>query len=68
MTTTQYRSTVIFSAFIWFLLGLHAPIVHEVREHGRWPSTGVTLAVLGVMLLALASLVQLLRTRPSAAP
>jgi uncharacterized membrane protein YqjE len=67
MSTNQYRLTVLFSAFIWFLLGLHAPIVHQVREHGRWPSTGVTLAVVGVMLLALASVVRLWRARPSSA-
>jgi hypothetical protein len=65
MSTNQYRLTVLFSAFVWFLLGLHAPIVHQVREHGRWPSTGVTLAVVGVLLLALASVVRLWRARPS---
>ena len=64
MSTNQYRLTVLFSAFIWFLLGAHAPIVHQISGHGRWPSTGVTLAVIGVLLLALASLVQLLRARP----
>ena len=65
MSTNYYRLIVIGSAITWFLLGMHAPIVHQITHHDRSPSVGLMVAVSCVALLALAGLVTLLRARPS---
>lgn len=65
MSTNIYRLTVIASATAWFLLGLHAPIVHHITEHGRSPSAGLTAALILVTFFALGGLVTLLRARSS---
>ncbi|MDF1505928.1 hypothetical protein [Roseisolibacter sp. H3M3-2] len=49
----HYRRTVVGCALLWFLVGLHAPTLHELLDHGwRAPASVVAmtalLAALGV--------------------
>jgi uncharacterized membrane protein YqjE len=67
MSTPSYRLTVVACALSWFLVGLHAPIVHEVTHHGRIPRWSVLAVVALLVLAAVAALWALLRTpRPRA--
>lgn len=61
MSMRNYRLAVIGCALSWFLLGMHAPLVHELTAHGRLPATPILIAVGVVAALALAGLVALLR-------
>jgi hypothetical protein len=45
MSTRSYRLLVVGCVLSWFLLGMHAPIVHQVAEHGRVPGTPVVAAL-----------------------
>jgi cytochrome bd-type quinol oxidase subunit 2 len=61
MTERAYRSTVLVSALVWFLLGLHAPMVHQITHHHRMPDTTV-LVVMAVLIVAgVVSVLALLR-------
>jgi hypothetical protein len=64
MPTKVYRLNVIATALAWFLLGLHAPVVHQIVDHGQRPSVGLMIALSSVTLISLASLIELLRTTP----
>jgi hypothetical protein len=57
MTDRSYRLTVLASALVWFLLGLHAPIWHQLMHHNRMPDTTVLVVV---ALLAIAGIVAVL--------
>jgi hypothetical protein len=61
MSTRSYRFLVVGCMLAWFLLGMHAPIVHQVVEHGRVPRTPVVLAVALLAAAALGGLWALLR-------
>ncbi|GJG85223.1 hypothetical protein tb265_04040 [Gemmatimonadetes bacterium T265] len=52
----------------WFLLGLHAPILHAATAHARAPRPSVLVAVAFLTAAALAGLWVLLRAprRPAA--
>jgi hypothetical protein len=67
MSERAYRSTVLASALVWFLLGLHAPMVHQITHHHRMPDTTVlvVMAVLGIA--GIACLFALLRGGPGGA-
>jgi hypothetical protein len=61
MTTRAYRLTVLGSALAWFLLGLHAPALHQMTHHGRaLPATALG-AVLALAACAVAGVWRLLR-------
>ena len=53
MSTPIYRLTVVACALAWFLVGLHAPVVHQFTNHGRIP--GASLSVILVLLVVVAS-------------
>ncbi len=61
MTTAGYRTAVIGGAIAWFMLVLHAPIVHQIMDHGQLPSLSVSIAVAILVLAAVASVWVLLR-------
>ena len=61
MSVRAHRLTTLFCAAMWFLLGMHAPLVHSVTHHGRTPSWNVLAMVAVVAAAAVAALVVLLR-------
>jgi hypothetical protein len=68
MSLPRYRLLLLGCALAWFLLGLHAPAVHQITHHGRAPQ-GPLLGALGALLLAaVGALWALWRHRPSGRP
>ena len=61
MSTPLYRLTVVACALAWFLVGLHAPVVHDITEHGRAPRTSLLVILAVLVLIASGSLWTLLR-------
>lgn len=61
MSTPSYRLVVVGSMLSWFLLGMHAPVLHELTEHGRVPRASVLVAVSLLAAGALAGMWFLLR-------
>jgi hypothetical protein len=61
----SYRSTVLASALVWFLLGLHAPIVHQVTHHHRMPDTTALVVVALLAIAGVATVLALLRAPAS---
>ena len=61
MSTRSYRLVVLGCMLSWFLLGLHAPIVHQLTSHQHAPHTSVLAAVAVLALCALAGSWALLR-------
>jgi hypothetical protein len=62
MTERSYRWTVLASAVVWFMLGLHAPmIVHPLTHHDRTPDTTVVVIEAMLGLAAIVCLFALLR-------
>lgn len=51
MSARHYRFTVLGSVLVWFLIGLHFPLMHQIAHHGSLPST----LVMGVVALLLAA-------------
>jgi len=65
MNTSTYRLTVLGCALAWFLVGMHARLVHQFTHHGRAPHAGV-LAIVGLLVVAaVVMLWQLLRRTPT---
>jgi hypothetical protein len=62
MSTRSYRLVVVGCLLSWFLLGLHAPLVHEFAAHGHVPRPSVLTAVALLTVAALAGAWVLLRT------
>lgn len=51
-----YRTTLLVSAFSWFMIGMHLPALHQLTHHGGAASMTVvaavgTLAVIGIVSL-----------------
>jgi hypothetical protein len=61
MSTRSYRLAVVGCVLSWFLLGVHAPVLHEITSHGRAPRAPVLAAVALLAGGALAGLWLLLR-------
>lgn len=61
MTERAYRSTVLVSALVWFLLGLHAPMVHQITHHHRMPDTTVLVVMTVLIVAGVVSVLALLR-------
>jgi len=61
MSERAYRSTVVASALVWFLLGLHAPVMHQLTHHHRMPDTTVLVVVALLAVAGVVSVVALLR-------
>jgi hypothetical protein len=67
MSERSYKSTVLVSALLWFLLGLHAPVVHQVTHHHRMPDTTVMIVVALLAIAAVVAVLALLRAPMSGA-
>jgi hypothetical protein len=67
MSERSYRSTVLASALVWFLLGLHAPLLHQLTHHDRMPDTTVLVVVAVLAVAGVVSLLALLRGGPGGA-
>ena len=67
MRPRSYRLTVLGSALIWLLVGLHLPTVHEVFDHGWRPPTSVLAMTIVLALAGVGTLWALLRRPPHAA-
>ena len=65
MSTSTYRLTVIGCALAWFLVGMHAPLVHAFTHHGRAPNAGL-LAIVGLLVVAAVVMLWRLLQRPPA--
>lgn len=61
MTERTYRLTVLASALVWFLLGLHAPMVHQITHHHRMPDTTVLVVMTVLIVAGVVSVLALLR-------
>ena len=61
MTERTYRLTVLASALVWFLLGLHAPMVHQITHHHRMPDTTVLVVMTVLIVAGVVSVFALLR-------
>jgi uncharacterized membrane protein len=69
MSERSYRSTVVASAIVWFMLGLHAPLLHQITHHNRMPDTTVLIVMAALAVAGVVSVVALLRGgRGGAAP
>ena len=64
MSERTYRSTVLASALVWFLLGLHAPMVHQLTHHNRMPDTTALVVVAVLAIAGVVTLLALLRGAP----
>ncbi len=62
MSTRHYQFAVFGCMLSWFLLGLHAPVLHQFTHHGRTPSAPMVVVLLILVAGAFAGLVVLLRT------
>jgi hypothetical protein len=62
MSTPLYRMTVVACALAWFLVGLHAPVLHEITEHGRAPRTSLLVILVVLVVIASGSVWRLLRS------
>ena len=47
MSERAYQSTVVVSAIAWFLLGLHAPVMHQITHHHRMRKAELLFTTLG---------------------
>ena len=61
MTERSYRWTVLASAVVWFLLGLHAPMLHQITHHNRMPDTTVLIVMAVLAVAGVVSVLALLR-------
>ena len=69
MSERAYQATVVVSAIVWFLLGLHAPMVHQITHHHRMPDTTVLIIMAVLAVAGVVSVLALLRSgRGGAAP
>ena len=65
MTERSYRWTVLASVVVWFMLGLHAPMmVHPLTHHDRMPDKTVLLVVAALGIAGIVCLFALLRGGP----
>jgi hypothetical protein len=64
MSERSYQATVLASALVWFLLGLHAPILHQITHHNRMPDTTVLIVMAVLAVAGVVSVLALLRGGP----
>jgi hypothetical protein len=67
MSTPLYRLTVVACALGWFLVGLHAPAVHQIMGHGRAPRVSL-LVILALLVIAASASVWMLLRAPRQHP
>jgi len=54
MSTRAYRAAVVGCMLAWFLLGMHAPVLHRISAHGHTPRAPLLAAL---VVLAVAAMV-----------
>ena len=64
MNERSYRLTVVACAASWLLVGVHAPIVHQITHHGHYPGWIALTATACVVAAAIATVVALWRATP----
>ncbi|HTK49439.1 MAG TPA: hypothetical protein VL328_15780 [Gemmatimonadaceae bacterium] len=65
MSIRSYRLTLVICALAWFLVGLHAPLLHAWTSHGHAPDATVAIATSLLAITAIVALVMLLRASGS---
>ena len=68
MPTHRYRATLLLCVAAWFLVGMHAPVLHQITHHDRMPSWPVLAALLLMAAVGAATLWRLLRAPAAGAP
>lgn len=68
MSTRSYRFLLVGCVLAWFLLGMHAPFVHQVIHHGRVMGAPMLLAVALLAVAAVVGLWALLLAAGGSAP
>jgi len=70
MSERAYRSTVVATALVWFLLGLHSPMLeHQITDHHRLHDATFLVIMAVLSVAGVATVVALLRGgRGDAAP
>jgi hypothetical protein len=61
MSERSYQTTVLASALVWFLLGLHAPMLHQLTHHNRMPDRTVLIVMAVLSVAGVVSVLALLR-------
>ncbi len=62
MSERAYRSTVLASALVWFLLGLHSPMLqHQITAHHRLHDATFLVIMVVLAVAGVVSVVALLR-------
>ena len=62
MSTPLYRMTDVACALTWFLVGLHAPAIHQITGHGRAPRASLLVILAVLVVIARGSVWTLLRS------
>jgi hypothetical protein len=65
MSVRSYRLTLVICALAWFMVGMHAPLIHAWTSHGHAPDATVLIATSLLAITAVVALVMLLRTSGS---
>jgi hypothetical protein len=68
MSDRSYKLTVIACAASWLMVGLHAPVVHQITHHHRNPGWVMLTAVALLLAAGVATIVALFRSTPGGAP
>jgi len=64
MSEQPYRLTVLACAASWLMVGLHAPVLHQLMHHGRNPGWAMLAAIALLAAAGVATLVALLKSAP----
>jgi type III secretory pathway component EscU len=56
-----YRSILLISTVVWFLIGLHTPALHQVTHHGTGLPMTVLAAIVTLIVVGIVCLWALLR-------
>jgi hypothetical protein len=56
-----YRSILLVSTTAWFMIGLHAPALHQVTHHGSGLSASLLAATATLVVIGVLTLLVLLR-------
>lgn len=58
-----YRPVVVLSAILWFMLGMHMPMLHDMNHAKEHP--GILVAMAALAIGGVVSLFNLLRSSPA---
>jgi hypothetical protein len=66
MSERSYRLTVIACAVSWLMVGMHAPVLHQLTHHDHNPGWAMLAAIASLAAAGVATIVALFRSAPSA--